>query len=78
MKYKGYFISDRYKLKYHTNKLSGHTWSEHIPLKGYRLFGPFMLHGHNMDCFRSIKKAKEYIDFRVKFGLNKLKYPLSN
>ena len=73
MKYKGHIISDRYKCKYYTNKISGHTWSEDIPLKGYRVFGPFMIHSYNMDCFRSIKKAKEYIDFRIKFGLNQLK-----
>ena len=69
-KYRGYRISQNIKIKYHTNKRSGHIWSEDILLNTYSINGPFMI-PNSHDKYKSIKKARGYIDFLIKFEFNK-------
>lgn len=63
MEYKGYTITSRYKTVSKSSPVSGHEWSEYVPMAGFRVLGKTAL-SHN---FKTVDKAKEYIDFLVKF-----------
>jgi hypothetical protein len=65
--YKGCSICQNYKTKYHTDKVSGHSWSEQILLNTYCVMGAGII--SDMHAFKTIKGAKEYIDFLDKFKL---------
>jgi len=68
-KYKGFSICQNYKVKWFKNKLSGHEWSEHIPLKTFSIHGPFTIHTIHTG-YRSVKAAMAEIDFIIKWGLH--------
>jgi len=69
MKYKGHIISQNTKKKWFKDKVSGHKWSKDMPLSTFSILGPFLLSNiHNE--YRSIERAKEYIDFRIRWKLN--------
>jgi len=67
MEYKGYNIHKNFKTTYESNPISGHSWPVYTELKTFHICGPMTFHS---DKYRSIEKAKEHIDFLVKFGLN--------
>ena len=69
MLYKGHRIVQNHKTTWHKDRLSGHEWSELTLLSTYSIHGPFTLQAIDGN-YRSIKKAKEAIDFRIKFGLH--------
>ncbi len=69
MNYRGYLISRNTKTKYYKNKMSGHWWSEDIPLKTFTIYGLGVLSCMN-NKYRTIKGAKDYIDFIIRCGLN--------
>jgi hypothetical protein len=66
--YKGFVIGPDSKTVWKRNPISGHEWSEQVPKAG------FTVKGHGIGCtqnFRTVKAAKDMIDFVVKFGFNK-------
>ena len=70
MKYRGYTISQNTRPKNCYCKRSGHRWTEDILLKTYTIYGLGVLSCIN-NKYRSIKRAKEYIDFIIRNGLNR-------
>jgi len=70
-KYKGYSISLNTKRINCKGIISGHEWTEYKPLKTYTIYGPGVLSCIN-NKYRSIDKAKEYIDFVIRWNLDKI------
>jgi hypothetical protein len=63
MKYKGYAIEQNEKRKDCKNKESGHEWSEYTAIpNSYSVYGRMALSGR---IFKSIERAKEYVDFLI-------------
>ena len=54
------------KTVYHTNPISGHEYSTQEPMKGFYIAGPC---ASVNQTFKSEAKAKEHIDFIIKFLL---------
>jgi len=66
IKYKGYGIYRNSKTVWKHNKISGHSWPESIPLKSFYISGS----GASVnDRFMKVEKAKEHIDYIIKFKL---------
>ena len=66
--HRGYIIGPDSKTVWKRNKDSGHEWPEQVPKSG------FTVKGVGIPCtqnFRTVKSAKEMIDFTIKFGFNK-------
>jgi len=59
MKYKHCEISNKCKVIWKRNPISGHEWMEHEDLKGFIVHGGSLI-GRN---FKNLEKAKEAIDF---------------
>jgi hypothetical protein len=66
-KYRGYSINPNLKRINNKNELSGHEWSEYEQISGFAIHGPKILPKTE---FKTVKKAKEYIDWFIKFKLN--------
>jgi len=64
IEYKGYQIYNEIKtVKYCRNPISGHEWSESKDTGRFRIVGGTVI----TRVFRSVEKAKEHIDFYVKW-----------
>lgn len=68
-KYKGFSISQNSKKKWFKSKLSGHEWSEDIPLNTFSIYGPFTLRALH-SSYKTVKGAKKDIDFIIRHGLH--------
>lgn len=66
-KYKGYKIWQDTKSKIHSNRLSGHSWNEEIPIDQYYISG---LGVSILRKFGSVKRCKEHIDYLISNNLN--------
>lgn len=66
--YRGFGIGKRIKLVHKKNPISGHEWTEHEFISGFDISGPGVF---LQKKFGTVKSAMEYIDFAIKFGLNK-------
>ena len=64
VRYKGYGIDRNTKAINKINPISGHEWSEDIPLRGFHVSGGTLA---DRD-YNTISKAKDAIDFDVKFN----------
>lgn len=66
IEYKGYRICQNTKTKYHRSKVSGHEWCELIPAKGFHVIGKGIF---SNEIFYKVEKAKEKIDFVIKYQI---------
>ena len=66
---KGFRVSQNSKTIEHKNRLSGHKWSENVPINTFSIHGPFTIHSIHSG-FRSAIAAMKEIDFIVKFGFH--------
>ena len=67
MEHRGHHICNCFKKdKWFHNPLSGHSWSEpgDVIKNKFRISGPFAF---NCGTFSSVTKAKEHIDFLIKY-----------
>lgn len=64
--YRGYKICQNFKVKWHKHNISGHVWSTTVPANGYHVIGKGIF---STDNFKTIDKAKEQIDFVIKFQI---------
>jgi hypothetical protein len=68
MVYKGYKLYPEFKTtKYRHNPLSGHSWSEQRETGKIRVVGNADLPIMITNVFSNIEKAKDYIDFTLKW-----------
>jgi len=67
LEYRGYKINRNSKPVNKCSPLSGHQWTEHKLLNTLSISGKYVI---GDDSFRSIKKAKEGIDFLIKIYAN--------
>lgn len=65
-KYKGYVLQPIYKRIDKKNKISGHEWTEHKEIGGLNVYGKGAF---SSNIYKTVKSAKEYIDFLIKFGI---------
>lgn len=62
--YRGYRIFPNTKTKWCRNPVSGHEWPTYEEVKGWHIIGP---KAWSDVVYYSLSKAKEHIDFLVKF-----------
>jgi hypothetical protein len=66
--YRGYKICQNTKTKWHKNDISGHEWSTLTPANGFHVMGIGIF---SSSKFSTIEKAKEQIDFVIKFQIGR-------
>ena len=66
IEYRGYKIWTNTKTVHKRNLVSGHTWTEQIPTKGYYIAGPGI---RTLQTFSKLQTVMEYVDFTIKFSL---------
>jgi hypothetical protein len=62
VEYRGYSIWPNTKTKYHSNRVSGHTWSTQEPASGFYIAGP---HASVCETFKTVKRAQEHVDYLI-------------